>query len=358
MASGVTDKYFQIAKCFRDEAGRKDRQPEFTQIDMEMAFVDGAPPPSASSSSSSSGEWRIGGSQVRKTIESLIRDVWLEAKNVDVFAGAEDSFPVMTYGEAMSRFGSDKPDTRFGLEIVDLQDYVQSSDGNVSASDEREPAIRNTLEIMALRLPKTSVGSIAAPASPKAKSKDKKVDSPKTLSNADMKQLMADKSGAQAASRLERFKSPHPSPHVLARLLLQKSHHLRTYLQDHEDGWTADEVDVEKLAEGVEKALQVGSLTGQHGEVEEETHLFVSSRRDPPVGGSTEMGELRLRLRDALTDRGELIPRSIEKQSWTLNLSICTLPPVQICCSYRRSLISSGLQSFRSSRNQMQTRAS
>lgn len=93
ICSGAVEKYYQIAKCFRDEDGRKDRQPEFTQIDMEMAFVswgDQAP---------SSSNWRIGGTEVRDVVESMIARIWKEVEGVDI----ERKFKVMSYFEAMNR---------------------------------------------------------------------------------------------------------------------------------------------------------------------------------------------------------------------------------------------------------------
>jgi aspartyl-tRNA synthetase len=95
MVSGF-DRYFQIARCFRDEDLRADRQPEFTQIDVELSFTRPA--------------------EIYRLIEGLMAQVFRETIAVDV----EVPFPVMTHGEAMRRFGSDKPDTRFGLEIVDF----------------------------------------------------------------------------------------------------------------------------------------------------------------------------------------------------------------------------------------------
>jgi aspartyl-tRNA synthetase len=93
MASGF-DRYYQLAKCFRDEDLRADRQPEFTQIDMEMSFIRPA--------------------DIQRIVEMLVRRLWLQFKSTAL----PDPFPRMTFGEAMARYGSDKPDLRFGLEII------------------------------------------------------------------------------------------------------------------------------------------------------------------------------------------------------------------------------------------------
>ncbi|EIN10682.1 hypothetical protein PUNSTDRAFT_51287 [Punctularia strigosozonata HHB-11173 SS5] len=120
MCSGAVERYFQIARCFRDEDGRKDRQPEFTQVDLEMAFVSWGPKhgdsPDATSASDSA-RWRIGGHEVRDVIETLIRKLWKEVAGVAVTA---NPFPVMTYHQAMTSYGSDKPDVRFGLQLSDI----------------------------------------------------------------------------------------------------------------------------------------------------------------------------------------------------------------------------------------------
>jgi aspartyl-tRNA synthetase len=97
------DRYYQIARCFRDEALRADRQLEFTQLDMEFAWVDER--------------------EVQDTVEAMIRDVFVEVLGVDLGGGAP--FARMTYAEAMRRYGSDKPDLRIGLELVDVGDRVR-----------------------------------------------------------------------------------------------------------------------------------------------------------------------------------------------------------------------------------------
>lgn len=103
---GGMDKYFQIVKCFRDEDLRADRQPEFTQIDCEMAFVEQE--------------------DILNTFEGLTRHLLKEINGVEI-----GKFPRMTYDEAMKRFGNDKPDIRFGMEFGELNDVSQHKDFSV-----------------------------------------------------------------------------------------------------------------------------------------------------------------------------------------------------------------------------------
>ena len=101
MVSGL-DKYYQIVKCFRDEDFRADRQPEFTQIDCEMSFVER--------------------DDVLSTFEGMIRSVFKKVKDIDL-----GDIPVLTYDEAIRRFGSDKPDMRFGMELVDIDEVTKGN---------------------------------------------------------------------------------------------------------------------------------------------------------------------------------------------------------------------------------------
>ncbi|WVQ64507.1 uncharacterized protein L199_002674 [Kwoniella botswanensis] len=130
IASGAIPRYYQIAKCFRDEDGRKDRQPEFTQIDLEMAFVDGSAPNAAIAKDGSAGmrsTWAIGGSQVREIIEGLVKKIWKDIKGVDL----EGWFRVMPYDVAMDVYGSDKPDTRFEMYTLPIGYYPTLSDASL-----------------------------------------------------------------------------------------------------------------------------------------------------------------------------------------------------------------------------------
>lgn len=106
MISGF-DKYYQIVKCFRDEDLRADRQPEFTQVDIEMSFVDQE--------------------DVTQMGEEMLKKVVKEVKGVEI----NDAFPRMTYKEAMRRYGSDKPDTRFEMELIDVSQLGRDMDFKV-----------------------------------------------------------------------------------------------------------------------------------------------------------------------------------------------------------------------------------
>lgn len=106
MVAGV-DRYFQIARCFRDEDLRADRQPEFTQIDMELSFV--------------------GPEDIYEVIDGLLASVMAAAGHGKI----ETALPRLTYADAMNRFGSDKPDLRFGMELTDLSDLFKGTDFKV-----------------------------------------------------------------------------------------------------------------------------------------------------------------------------------------------------------------------------------
>lgn len=122
MVGGI-EKYFQIARCFRDEDLRADRQPEFTQIDIEMSFVDEE--------------------QVWTVVEGLMKEIFRNLKQTELPA-----FPRLTYNECMARYGTDKPDTRFGMEIQNVGGLFQNTDFTV---------FKNVLE-----QPKGMVGAIVA----------------------------------------------------------------------------------------------------------------------------------------------------------------------------------------------------
>ncbi|MFK8012765.1 MAG: aspartate--tRNA ligase, partial [Marinicellaceae bacterium] len=120
MMSGM-DRYYQIARCFRDEDLRADRQPEFTQLDVEMAFVDQE--------------------DILNMAEGMIQKTFKQVLDVDLVS----PFPRMTYAEAMSRFGSDKPDLRIDLELVDVADALKNVEFKVFSAPANDPKGRVTV---------------------------------------------------------------------------------------------------------------------------------------------------------------------------------------------------------------------
>lgn len=124
MVSGF-DRYYQITKCFRDEDLRADRQPEFTQIDCETSFLTEE--------------------EIRAVFESMIRHVFKVVQDVDL----DETFPLMSWTEAMARYGSDKPDLRVNLEFTDVTDVMRDVDFKVFASAATTPGSR----VVALRVP-------------------------------------------------------------------------------------------------------------------------------------------------------------------------------------------------------------
>ena len=111
------DRYFQIVKCFRDEDLRADRQPEFTQIDIEMSFIDEE--------------------DIFSYMEGLTRHVFKSIRGIDL----PDPFPRLTYADAMEIYGSDKPDLRYGMQLQDVKDFTDASDFNAFKSAEKVKGI-------------------------------------------------------------------------------------------------------------------------------------------------------------------------------------------------------------------------
>ncbi len=124
MVSGF-DRYYQITKCFRDEDLRADRQPEFTQIDCETSFLNEE--------------------EIRGIFEGMVRHVFSEVQQVAL----PETFPTMTWGEAMQRYGSDKPDLRVKLEFTDVADLMKDVDFKVFSAPANDPKSR----VVALRIP-------------------------------------------------------------------------------------------------------------------------------------------------------------------------------------------------------------
>ncbi|MBS0358582.1 MAG: aspartate--tRNA ligase [Proteobacteria bacterium] len=124
MMAGI-ERYYQVVRCFRDEDLRADRQPEFTQLDIEASFIDEQ--------------------MIQSILEDMVRGLFRTLLNVEL----PNPFPRMTYAEAMKRFGSDKPDLRIPLELIDIADLVQEVEFKVFS----EPARNSDCRVVALKLP-------------------------------------------------------------------------------------------------------------------------------------------------------------------------------------------------------------
>jgi len=131
MISGF-EKYYQIATCFRDEDLRADRQPEFQQIDMEISFAE------------EEDVWNI--------TERMIKQIWQEIKNIDL-----PNFPRLTYKEALEKYGTDKPDTRFELTLQDLTELLKDSAMNVFSNAIKEQGIAKCLVVKNNTYPRNEI---------------------------------------------------------------------------------------------------------------------------------------------------------------------------------------------------------
>jgi aspartyl-tRNA synthetase len=114
---GGLERYYQFARCFRDEDFRADRQPEFTQLDIEMSFVEQ--------------------DDIIELAEAILTAIWRDVLGADI----KTPFPRMTFGDAMRRYGSDKPDTRFDMELLDLTEYFAGTGFKIFASSEHVGAV-------------------------------------------------------------------------------------------------------------------------------------------------------------------------------------------------------------------------
>lgn len=286
IASGVTDRYFQIARCFRDEDGRKDRQPEFTQIDLEMGFL---------SRKSTDTSWSIGGEEIKDIIEGLIRTIWRSAgRTEEADALDRQDFPVMQYAEAMQRYGSDKPDIRYGMGLVDLQ---QALDVLSDDSEEESWQLKKDVELLCFTPP------------------------PGSFSNAEMDQLFRSNDGILAG--VERFKVSAGNDNEMVKILLRKSANLRNIIA--EKGGQEEDVSIEKMVACVAQARLKGRIATKGIKEGETSFLFTAQKVLPASAGSTKLGNLRRLLAESLISRGHLSLPKDPHFLWVTEFPLFTL---------------------------------
>ncbi|UZJ56603.1 hypothetical protein CBS101457_005923 [Exobasidium rhododendri] len=270
IASGVTDRYFQIAKCFRDEDGRKDRQAEFTQIDLEMGFLSGG-----DGAREADKEWRIGGQEIKRIIEGLIVAIWRAAgKMEEADQLGRRGFAIVKYDEAMSRFGSDKPDLRYGMELVELGQTLLSSARTGEEAIESGAGWEETqeLELLCFTPPNG------------------------TMSNAEMDEIF--NSNKEVLKGVERFKVAAEEPNVIAKLLIRRSANVKSLLKDKDVA--SKDIDVSSVVDKIQEAQSKGSLQLDGVVSGNTSFLFTASKILPASSGSTKLGDLRRLLMEAM----------------------------------------------------------
>ncbi|OJT10490.1 Aspartate--tRNA(Asp/Asn) ligase [Trametes pubescens] len=260
VASGAVDRYFQLARCFRDEDGRKDRQPEFTQVDLEMAWVSWGKQ-IAEGQSTDTDPWRIGGHEVRDVVESIIRKIWKKVEDVEL----EDRFRVMTYNEAMAKYGSDKPDLRFALEIQDITSQLPES-------------LRSALEARG-----EIIEALVVPAHP------------------------SHASFARAAEDVEYDK-------VVERLQLGPT---------ASSTWLNQSQIVQDILDSTHSAFNLSELNASLGLAEGGT-IWLARRPQRAEGGWTPLGRLRLALSETAQRNGDLVLDDEPKFLWVTEFPLFT----------------------------------
>ncbi|WFD31934.1 aspartate--tRNA ligase [Malassezia sp. CBS 17886] len=266
MVSGMTDRYFQFARCFRDEDGRRDRQPEFTQLDMEMSFVSGA-------GRGGTDPWRIGGQEVRDAVQDVVRAMWEAAGAAPPLP--DGVFPVYTYADVMNTYGSDKPDLRYELKIHNLAPSLGAP-------------------------PSVALDVLVCPQYVTRQNRTLK------LSARQLDALLVRKDGQM--SQVEHFKAVRGAAEDAAAVILQKSRHVAgatgvpmgaPAAAAQQRGAAPAHSDAARAAFGA--ALQDamdGAQIARHPELERAPRcdVFVARRELPVHGGSTELGDLRTKL--------------------------------------------------------------
>ncbi|KAL8997650.1 MAG: hypothetical protein Q9169_003130 [Polycauliona sp. 2 TL-2023] len=244
MGSGIP-KYYQFARCFRDENLRADRQPEFTQLDMEMSFV--------------------GADQVMSIVEKLIRSLWSTFLDSDL----PSTFPRMSYQEAMSRYGSDKPDTRLGMQSTRI-DYVLPGDLISKISPLQTPVVESLM-------------------------------------------LRFDHNGSDASATMQ---------HFVANFF--ESAEGTAFVNNPSGGPGIFVVDSAKPLQGLQAlGFEAAERVEENYQIEDGDLIVLQARPDlPSSGGSTALGNLRLALHAAGVRQGLIKPPSGFAPLWVVDFPL------------------------------------
>ncbi|KAI9067615.1 hypothetical protein FKP32DRAFT_1672906 [Trametes sanguinea] len=263
VASGAVDRYFQLARCFRDEDGRKDRQPEFTQVDLEMAWVSWGKERATGEALSQSepDPWRVGGHEVRDIVETIIRRIWKKIESVEL----EDRFRVMTYNEAMGRYGCDKPDLRFGLEIQDITSHLPQP-------------LRKALE-----------------------------------AKGEILEALVVTNGAEHASFVQ----------AASEVANEKSVERMQVAPNTSSSWLNQSRIVGEILENASPAFESPELNPALG-LAEGGSIWLSKRPRRPEGGWTALGRLRLAIAEEAQRRGDLVLRHEPQFLWVTEFPLFT----------------------------------
>lgn len=348
IASGAVDKYYQFAKCFRDEDQRADRQPEFTQLDMEMGFVSPAPPlpltPDGNnpvhernrSLDPDHDEWRIGGAEVRQTIEGVMRSVWKEVKSQDplesgLFArpGAK-GLPVLTFSHAMRAYGSDKPDRRFGLKLDTFSDSLlhtpikqktekkKQGDGEEKGESEVPSERRLPWAIDMLVVP-----SVQGLGTGKMEKTLKELRS-NPSAQAVLQRLLRTPEGHPLPQTIECFKARLSEPEsLLAERILSKSGFVECFARAL--GWEAPfgstKADRSSLVQMVSEKLHSAFDRAQcesfrKADDPASALVFLAPRLHSGTGGSTVLGAARLAAASMLESHGRNVRSAQDDMFW------------------------------------------
>jgi aspartyl-tRNA synthetase len=241
-------------------------------------------------------EWRIGGQEVKQVIEGLVLTIWRAAGKIAEADRLErEGFGVLRYDEAMRRFGSDKPDLRYGVELVEIGEAFDT----LSKYEEEDDAWkeREEVELLCFTPPNGS------------------------LSNSDLEQIF--QSNKEVLSGVERFKVGADQPNVMAKLLIRKSANVRRMLEGREV--VGEDVDVSMLVHKIQEAQSKGSMLLHNVPQGDSSFLFTATKTLPASSGSTKLGDLRRLLMEALIKKGHLQLSTQPHFTWITEFPLFTL---------------------------------